>query len=194
MLQSRFQSIRRFSSLSWQLFQSLLRFLNGLLGHVDQFLVGILPGCFGFIAVFPQGFANSPGEPLGLVGKVCGLFLDGLPTFSQHLLGSPNRAFQNPHAVRQLPAIQRPVNVGLHHRPSRAQLATLGHLELSSQLRDALIERLQRLRLDQSGAFDQHRVIRDALEIHPAELAQDQAVADLLFSLFVAVPIQSANH
>ena len=63
------------------------------------------------------------------------------------------------------------MNDAFYYGAIGAQFPPFGHLELGGQLGETMIETFQRFWLDQLRPADQGRVIRDFVEIHPAELA-----------------------
>jgi hypothetical protein len=60
------------------------------------------------------------------------------------------------------------MNCRFDHSAIHVQLATTCQLVVDSQIRDALIESLQRLRLNEIGSTAQRALVRHSLEVNPA--------------------------
>ena len=86
------------------------------------------------------------------------------------------------------------MDVGFHDGAIGAQLASFRYFELSGQLGQALVELRQGCRLNQCRPADEGRIIWNGLEVNSAELAQNQTIAYLVFSLLITQPIQPLDR
>jgi hypothetical protein len=104
--------------------------------------------------------------------EIISLIQNFLPDGLQDSLSASHGARQKLHTIGQQITVTGWTNVALHHRPIRPHFLTAGYLTLDRQLREPLIEFLQRLGLDQIRPTDQGRVVWNCIQIHPIEVPQ----------------------
>src|SRR3954469_23302807 len=129
-------------------------------------------------------------QPLDEVAGTSDMRLKGslaeIGGWAQHCLGAAYEAAQHAHTVIQQAAVAGVMNGGLNYRAVEPQLVTGGHLEVAGQRNHPLVEHAERRWSDDPGPAQQRRVSGHLLLIDPAELAQNQAVADKMLEFLVA--------
>lgn len=163
-------------------------------GDVDQLRICALQALGGLLALAAGDAVELLREPPDAAGPRPEDLRWEVGRVAEHTPRPAQQATDDAYAIAEGLAVGRAPDGRLHHGAVDAQPPPARDARGPGQGDHPVVERRDRLGADAPGPADQCGVIRDRLQIDPAELAQDQAVAHETLDLGIAPAVQSAHE